>query len=859
MSRKAVSIGRRIIFPLLSFSALMSNSTTRPSSGEPLPLSRAFRTPRQYGQTLRKRIKAQLGKGPGQRRTTLALLTLAGLAGLFLLWWLYLIIATPSVGELRKARYAQATVVLTDDGEELARYSIKNRKWVPLDSISTYVTEALIATEDRRFREHAGIDLKRTAGAIFQTATGDVQGGSTITMQLARNAFPAFQDDFILTRKFKEWLTAIHIEDLYKKDEVLEMYLNTVPFLYNAFGIEAGAQTYFGKPAFELNEIEAATLVAMLKGPAYYNPRQHPDRAYKRRNVVLDQMRKAGYLDEDRYDLLRQKKMALDFSRISYGSKRAPHFTEHLRQRLQEWAEEEGYNLYTSGLRIHTPLDSRMQEAAETAVAEMGKRLQSVAEKEWGGASFPVFWNQNTDLLDRFVRQSARFKRLTVSGGASADSALSHLKSNAGFIDSLKRQQQRLEASFVALDPSNGHVKAWVGGRGFETSEYDHVSQARRQPGSTFKPFVYATALKAGFSPNDRVRDEVRTYRRAGAPAWSPENFGSASGRMVRVSEGLAQSKNTITAHLMMEVGPEAVAELAHQMGIVSELNAVPSLALGTSPVSLLELAGAYTSIADQGMHHEPVSIIRIEDRSGQVIGRFDDRERRGLDASIAYTLLDMMRGVVDGGTGQRIRSSYGAVGDLAGKTGTTQKGADGWFMLMHPELVMGSWVGFSTSALHFRSQYWGQGSHTALPIVGRFYQQVDLSEDASFEPPPGYKGPAQSTRRRSGEEDSGESLSVADSLTRAARGDSSDVDSTQDASTTPDALDVDSLRRPEAHADSLNQQEEESQEQQADTTRPGESEPPSPRDTSETSTSEDQAGEESEAPKPDTTTTPAS
>jgi penicillin-binding protein 1A len=769
------------------------NASSQARSDSPPPLSLLFRSPRAYARASHTRIGARLAEGGGTRRATFALLAVAGLAVLFLFWWLYLIVATPSVGELREARYAQATLTLTADGEELTRYSTKNRKWVALDSISTHLTDALVATEDRRFYEHAGIDVKRTAGAILQTATGDVQGGSTITMQLARNAFPEFQNDFILTRKFKEWLTAIHIEDLYAKEEVLEMYLNTVPFLYNAFGIEAGAQTYFGKPAVDVNVPEAATLIAMLKGPAYYNPRQHPERARERRNVVLRLMADAGYLDESKYERFSEEDIALNFDRVSYDSDQAPYFAEHLRGRLQEWAEEAGYNLYTSGLRVHTTLDSRMQEAAETAVTEMGDRLQGIAESEWGGASFPAFWNENSALLDRFVEQSSRFERLT-AGGASADSARALLESDAGFLDSLKAQQHRLEAGFLALDPTNGHVKAWVGGRDFDRTKYDHIAQARRQPGSTFKPFVYAAALEAGFSPDDRIRDKVRTYEMDGAPAWSPENFGGASGRMMRMRDGLAQSKNTITAKLMMEVGPEKVADLAHRMGIESELEAVPSLALGTSPVRLLELAGAYTTIADQGTHHAPVTITRIEDRDGQVVERFGGEEREGLEASVAYTLLDMMRGVVDGGTGARIRSSYGAQGDLAGKTGTTQNGADGWFMLMHPKLIMGSWVGFNTSALHFRSQYWGQGSHTALPIVGRFYQQVDLP-DASFEPPPGYDGPAQSTRASS-ERDSLESQSVADSLTRAARGDSLDADSTGTDSTGRETTPTDSLNR---------------------------------------------------------------
>ncbi len=679
-----------------------------------------------------------------QRAVTIALLSACVVLVGMLVYWIVVLTELPSADDLRKSRFERATVVYSTDGVELTSYQDKNRRWVKLEEISPWVSKALIATEDHRFYEHSGIDVVRTLGSVFRTLGGDMQGGSTITMQFARNAFPDIYDDWILTRKIKEWITSLRIEGMYEKDEILEMYLNTVPFMYNAFGIEAGSRTYFQLPASELNLRGASTLVGMLKGTVYYNPVRHPERSHERRNTVLWQMVKHGYLEESEFEAVRDQPTRLNFKRLSRSDEPAPHFAEFLRQWLDDWAERYSINLYTDGLRVHTTIDSRLQTAAQAAVDAVGNDLQGVADRN----GFDYFWRRNPDLIVSFIRQTERFRTLRTSGldeGAAVDS----LRQNEAFSDSLRRTIERVQAGFVAVSPQNGHVAAWVGGRDFGEVQFDHVAMSKRQPGSTFKPFVYAAALANGFSATSVIRDEKVEYvdpdtRRR----WAPQNVGEASGRLISLKDALAYSKNIVTAQLTMEIGPGTVADYARRMGIRSDLDEVPSIGLGTSEVSLLELAGAYGTIAGYGRHREPVFVTRIEDNSGNVIAQFSGESRQAIPASVAYSVIDMLRGVADYGTGVRIRNQYGVRDDVAAKTGTSQNGADGWFMLMHPNLVMGAWVGFVTPSIYFRSDYWAQGSRTALPIVGKFYQAAKrsaggvLTSDARFNPPPGWVEP---------------------------------------------------------------------------------------------------------------------
>lgn len=674
---------------------------------------------------------------------------LAGLA-LFILYWIFVVAGLPSARDIRAARHIQATILYTADGKELSTYSDKNRTWVGLDSISAHVKDALVATEDHRFREHSGIDVWRLVSSTGRTLTGDAQGGSTITMQLARNAFTELQDDFVLTRKIREWLLALSIEARYSKDEVLEMYLNTVPFMYNAFGIEAAARTYFGKSADALDLDEAATLVGMLKATVYYNPVRHPERSQRRRNVVYGQMARHGYLPPDTLAILNETPTELRFERLTRDDYLAPHFADVVRMELDEWAEARGYNLYRDGLRIYTTLDSRLQKAAEQAVQEEGRKLEQAAAREWGGQPdepYPALWQRHESLLDPYLRQQPHYRLLTAQGLSQTD-ALDSLR-RSPVADSLRRQLQRVEAGFAAIDPATGAVRAWVGGRNYGVKQFDHVSEARRQPGSTFKPFVYGAALEAGRSPYERLPDVVQTYRDPDTgQQWQPRNSGGASGAMLTLKDALSYSKNTVTARLITEVGPAKVADLAQRMGVQSKLNPVPSLGLGTSEVTLLEMVSAYATLAGGGTYRAPYFITRIEDADGNVLEQFEPAPPvQALDAEVDYTLIDMMRGVVDRGTGTRMRGY--AQGDLAGKTGTTQHGADGWFMLIHPNLAMGAWVGFDTPSITFRSAYYGQGAHSALPIVGAFMREARraapdlLPADARFTPPPGYRAPA--------------------------------------------------------------------------------------------------------------------
>lgn len=721
---------------------------------------------RSYSGTPAQRIRDNV-RDRDTRPVTVLLLSLCVLLVAGLVAWIVVVRGLPTNIEVDRSRFDEASVVYSADGEELSRYQDKNRTWVSVDEISDEVIEALIAVEDHRFFSHSGVDLQRTIGSIFRTVGGDAQGGSTITMQFARNAFPSLADDMTPARKIKEWIVALKLEGRYEKEEILEMYLNTVPFMYNAFGIEAGARTYFQKPASALDLKESATLIGMLRGTSYYNPVRNPERSHERRNVVLTQMVRHGFLDEETYDDVKDEETELNFRRLSRTDNMAPYFSEYLRNWLDEWAQDNEYNLYTDGLQIHTTIDSRLQQAADQAVREIGEDLQAVADVDWSAPSPPLvssnaaayrsyreniepfsyFWQQNPETLNDLLTQTQRFRELQEQG-LDQEASLDSLRSNEEFVNSVKTIFQQLQAALVAIDPRSGEVRAWVGGRDFDLTQFDNVAQARRQPGSTFKPFVYAAALEQGYRSTDMVRDreldfvDPQTGRR-----WSPQNVGDISGELMTLKDGLAYSKNTITAQVTIDVGPDRVADVAHRMGIESELLPYPSLGLGTSEVSLYELTSAYGTIADLGEYDQPVFVTRIENRQGRVLAEFrSSNSRRALAPETAYELIEMMQGVIEYGTGVRMQQ-YGAGGSFAGKTGTSQDGADGWFMLMHPNLVVGSWVGFNSSALTFRNDYWGQGSRTALPIVGEFFQGVrqsghDVFASGTWSPPPGYSPP---------------------------------------------------------------------------------------------------------------------
>ncbi len=590
---------------------------------------------------------------------------------LLLLYVLLLIPFTPGVGDLRRAKSATPSVVMSSDGVVLAEFKRLDRQWVPLEKIAPSVIEALIATEDHRFYDHHGIDVWRTLSALLSTLTGNLQGGSTITQQLARNLYSEEIGRAItVTRKIKEAITALKIEALYTKREILETYLNTVPFLFNAFGIEMAARTYFDKSAERLDVLEAATLVGMLKATGKLNPVRHPERARDRRNVVLGQMGRHGKLSHAQVATLTRRPLRLDFERQPMPPTPVPHIVRHLRDWLIDWA---GQRHYFDGLIVHTTIDSRLQKAANEAVERQLKALQRLADRERGRG----------------------------------------------------KERSMLQAGFMAMDPRNGYVRAWVGSRNFATEEFDHVSQARRQPGSAFKPIVYAAAFTGGLRPMMTLVDGPVTIPLEGGGVWKPTDVSGPSGRHMTLHDGLVYSKNTITAQVVYMVGPKRVMNLAWAMGVrESKLDPVPSIALGTSSVTLREMVGVYGTIANDGHFVEPTIVSRIEDREGRVLAEFGAQGETVPAISRAPTLelLDAMRGVVDRGTGTAIRKRYKITADVAGKTGTTQENTDGWFIMMHPHLVAGARVGFNEK---LTMGAWGAGARSALPIVGEVFQQA--------------------------------------------------------------------------------------------------------------------------------------
>ena len=612
------------------------------------------------------------------------------LPALTLLYVLVLIPFTPGIGDLRKAKSELPSVLLASDGTVLAEYRRSNRRWVTLDKISPNVVNALIATEDHRFYSHHGIDFRRTLGALVSTLSGDLQGGSTITQQLARNLYPEeIGRAATINRKLKEAITALKIEAVYSKAEILETYLNTVPFLYNAFGIEMAARTYFDKSADKLDVLESATLIGMLKGTSYYNPVLNPDRALKRRNLVLAQMAKRGKLDTARLAALAKRPLQLDFERQTEPLGPAPHVAQHLRKWLIAWADRKGYNIHADGLRVRTTLDANIQKLANQAVTRQLAQLQKLADSQRRAGSEPAV----------------------------------------------------LQAGFLALDPRSGAVRAWVGSRDFAQEQFDHVSQARRQPGSTFKPFVYGAAFMQGLSPEYAFIDQPVAITSSGGNVWTPSDATAPTGQPTSLRDGLVYSKNTITAQLVQKIGPASVGQLAQALGVrQSKLDLVPSLALGTSPVTLLEMVAAYGTIANGGHYQMPILVASVEDHRGKVLEVFEPVREPALAMPRAdsLTLVDVMRGVIDQGTGSAIRQRYGIQADLAGKTGTTQDNTDGWFIMMNPQLVAGARVGFNDNSVTMGA--WGQGARSALPMVGEVFQGAFrnrwLDRNAQFDIP---------------------------------------------------------------------------------------------------------------------------
>ena len=658
-----------------------------------------------------------------------------------------MVYTTPGVEELRRAQAARASVILSSDGEVIGRFSTAYQAPVALAAVPQDLVHALVATEDHRFYEHHGIDPTRIAGSVWHILHGRMEGGSTLTQQLARNLFPQeIGNQVSLNRKVREAITAVRLERGGTKDQILESYLNSAPFLYNVRGIEMAARTYFDKPAADLDTAECATLVGMLKGSQRYNPVRNPERARDRRNLVLGQMVKRGFLSAARYDELRRRPLALSFTRPEDGGiGQARHFVAYVREQLVDWADAHDVDLDTDGLVIRTTLDARLQRLAQDAVAQQTALLQRIAGEEWSVArpraarvqvaptrpgapapepAFAWFWHQHPEMLRELAHEAPAYAAALKAGRTEAQ-ALAEVQADPETMMRLREDKTRLSAGFLAIDPETGAVRAWVGSPDFTREQFDHVAQARRQPGSTFKPFVYGAALQRGMSTEHAYLDGAISIPLGDGNTWEPTDGSGPSNEMMTMREGLVQSKNTITAQVMQDVGVEAVISFAQAAGVRdSRLDPVPSLALGTSPVTLLEMGDAYATLASLGQRRAPLLVTQIADRNGKVLEAHASEPEQALDRAVIEKLVDVMRGVTQTGTGAAIRSEWGVKGDLAGKTGTTQKNTDGWFMLMTPKLVVGAWVGFNDPRVTIRSNYWGQGGHSALRLVGAFMQQ---------------------------------------------------------------------------------------------------------------------------------------
>ncbi len=701
--------------------------------------------------------------------TLLGFIFISGfIAGIFFL--LFLVQGLPSIEELENPRTDMASFVMSRDGEVLDTYFVENRRYVPIEEISPNVINALVATEDHRFFRHWGIDMYRTLAIPYHVARGRPQGGSTISQQLARNLYRQIGRDFTVWRKLREMITAIQIERNYTKFEILEMYLNTVEFSNSAFGIETAARAHFNKTASELTINEAATLIGTLQAVSFYNPRFNPGRATTRRNIVLGQMLKHGFISRTHFDELRAEELVLDYQRPHQRTRQSRYFGEYVRLQITRWANENGYDIFRDGLVIHTTIDSRMQGHAERVMATKIDSLQTLFVGEWGGDRgignyMNRLWEEYPRFLDLYIEESDEFQQARALGRQTRLQILDSLRQDIDFVDKIKRQRARLEGGFVAIEPGTGHVLAWVGGTDYSTIQRDNVFSLRRQPGSTFKPFVFALAIDNGYRPYHKFSRYPVSFRDFRGARWAPNDMSISPGpEMVSLREAIARSLNNVTVRLLPELAgapgtdrledlfPAArqIADLARRMGIRSQMEMVPSIALGTSDVSLLDLVSAYTTFANNGVYIEPVAITRIEDRDGNILYEHPlQLQQEVISPETAYVMVDMLRGVIHGGdwgfgTGVRMRN-MGIRQDVAGKTGTSQNSADNWFVAMFPHVVAGAWVGGEDRRIRFPANtFIGQGARTALPIVADWALRNINDEDTpwsfdAFEQPIGF------------------------------------------------------------------------------------------------------------------------
>lgn len=675
-----------------------------------------------------------------------------GVALLLLAFLLFLIVYSgftgpvPSTDELQKIKSPVATEVFSNDGRLLGRFYIENRSNVTFDQISPNVINALIATEDSRFYHHRGIDemaLLRVFVKSILLQNRSAGGGSTLSQQIAKNLYPRKSFGFFTMpiNKLRESIIAYRLEKLYTKEEILTLYLNTVPFAENTFGIEVASERFFSKPPSKLEVHEAATLVGMLKANNSYNPRKNPERSLDRRNVVIEQMLKYGYLTEAEAKENKEQPLDLSYNLITYNEGPAPYLMEKLRPFLLDWCSENmkedqtTYNLFTDGLRVNTTIDFDMQMAAEKAVSEQMKNLQASFDQHWGKGK-P--WGNDQSVVQRAMKRSERYRSLKKNGVP--EEKIKEIFNTPTLVslfswgekkqiemtpmDSIQYYLKILNTGFMAMDPFTGELKAYIGGNNFRYFKYDHTT-SKRQVGSTFKPVVYLAALEAGISPDTYFANEQKVY--SDYDDWSPKNSNDDYTGFYSMKGALAKSINTIAVDVLMETGISNVVDLAKRMGIESELPEYPSLALGSASVSLQEMVCVYAEMVNGGKKVTPYYLVSIESNTGELLEKFENTQPDEFVAEPenCRVITNMLQAVIDEGTGNAIRSKWGIDSDFAGKTGTTQDQADGWFIGMTPTLVAGAWVGGEDPSIHFRTLGAGAGGQTALPIVGHFFSQV--------------------------------------------------------------------------------------------------------------------------------------
>ncbi|MFD2247396.1 transglycosylase domain-containing protein [Pontibacter ruber] len=675
-----------------------------------------------------------------------------GLALLLLLTLFYLAIymgvfgSVPSRAELKARQNHTASEVYSADGVLLGRYYIQDRTKVEYDDIAPTVIDALIATEDARFYEHSGIDTKSLFRVFFKTLLLQEEssgGGSTLSQQLAKNLYPRKEYRLLSTpiNKLREFIIAHRLESIYSKQEILELYLNTVPMGGNLYGIERSARRFFNTSADSIKTEEAAVLIGMLKATTTYNPRLDLERSKQRRNVVLGQMAKYKFLSRNEVDSLKNLPLKLRYRYETHNDGLAPYFREQLRLELAKWAatqkKENGepYNLYTDGLKIYTTIDAGMQAHAEKAVRRRMAQLQSQFDEHWRGRT-P--WGNDASVIQDAMLRSDRYKKAKAAGKSDEEiremfrqplqmnvfSWRGNSKKDMSPRDSLRYYQRFLNTGLVSVEPGTGYVRAWVGGINHAVFKYDHV-RSRRQVGSTFKPFVYAAALERGIAPCTYFPNQRMTYPEY--ENWSPQNVNEQYGGEYSMRGALAHSVNTISAQVIMQAGIDRTVNLAHRLGIQSNLPKVPALALGVADVSLYEMVSAYATFANNGRHVKPVYITKITDRNGKILRQHQPGRNvlRAMSSKNAAIMLQLMQGVVEEGSAARLRSEFGLQMDIAGKTGTTQDHADGWFIGITPGLVTGVWVGAESPLVRFRTLELGSGSRTALPVWGDYMARL--------------------------------------------------------------------------------------------------------------------------------------